>query len=139
MGFSLVTLVGLMIGTGEVSLVLVLFGTLVDLIIGTGELSLVGLSLGLPHGYPLESTNTGVDMPGTLMGASLGLWFLYEAVRCRYWCSWCRLMDCRKATCGGVIIYCIPPSVSLITSNMNSLRYCQLLELLHPLGLYLIM
>ena len=64
-------------------MVVVLFGTLVGLIIGTVEVSLVGLSLGLPHGYPLESTNTGVDMHGTLMGASLGLRLGYEAIRCR--------------------------------------------------------
>ena len=77
-------------------MVVVLFGTLVGLMIGTGEVSLVGLSLVLPLGYPLESTNTGVDMPGTLMGASLGLWFGSEAVRC--WCYWCLLVDCCKDT-----------------------------------------
>ena len=50
--------------------------------IGTVEVSLVSLSMGLPHGYPLESTNTGVDMHGTVIGSSHGLWFGYEVVRC---------------------------------------------------------
>ena len=62
-------------------MVVFLFGTLVGLIIGTGEVCFVGLSLVFPFGNPLESTNTGVDMPSTLMGNSLGLWFGYEAVR----------------------------------------------------------
>ena len=54
--------------------------TLAGLIIGTGEGSLIGLSLGLPLGSPLESTNTGADMPGTLLGAPPGLWFEFDVV-----------------------------------------------------------
>ena len=36
----------------------------------------------------------------------------------------------RESTCCGVCISCVPPYVALITSNINSGSYCQLLELL---------
>ena len=77
-------------------MVVVLFGTLVGLMIGTGELSLVGLPFVLTLEYPLESTNNGVDMPGTLLSAYLWQWFGSKGVS--FWCSWCRHMYCRKAT-----------------------------------------
>ena len=55
-------------------------GTLVGLKIGTGEVSLVGLSLGLTLGYPLESPNTRAEFPDMLMGAPIGLWFVSDVV-----------------------------------------------------------
>ena len=76
-------------------MVAVLFGILVGFIIGTVEVSLVGLSLDVPHGYPLESTNTGVGIIGTLLITYIGLWIGSEAFSC--WCSWFRLMYCRKS------------------------------------------
>ena len=85
--------------------------TLDGLIIGSGEGSMVGLSLVLTLEYPLESPNHGADLPGMLMGAPLGLWSSSDMV-------W------------GVVISCVPPSVSFIKSNMNSVRHWQLLELL---------
>ena len=71
-------------------------GRLAGLIIGTGEGSLVWLSLGLTLGSTLESPNTGDYMPVMLM---LG-------------------------------IFCVRPSGAFITSKINSVQYCQLLELL---------
>ena len=56
------------------------------LIIGTGERYLVGLSLELTLGSPLVSPNNGDDLPETLMGAPIGLWFGSEAVRRRCCC-----------------------------------------------------
>ena len=47
-------------------------GTLVGLIIGTGEGSLVGLSLVLTLGYPLGYPNPGAYLTGTLLGMPLG-------------------------------------------------------------------
>ena len=54
-------------------------GILAGLIIGTGEGSLVGLSLGLPLGSPLDSSNTEAELPSTILGAPLGLWFGSES------------------------------------------------------------
>ena len=90
--------------------------------------SLVLLSLVLTIGYPLEYTNPGSELSDTLLGAPLGLRFLSEAVRCMCCCR--QLMNCHEGTCWGVCIYCVPPSGDLIISNMNSVRYFQLLELI---------
>ena len=73
-------------GTWEVYLVGVSLVALTGMIIGTGEVSLVGLSLGIPLGCLLESPNPGSDMPDTLLGAPLGLWFGSEAVRFLFSC-----------------------------------------------------
>ena len=68
-------------------------------------LELLALSpLVLTLEYPLEYPNHGADLPGMLMGAPLGLWSSSDMV-------W------------GVVISCVPPSGSLITSNMNSVRH----------------
>ena len=78
---------------------------------------------------PLESPNNGYVMPVTFLNAPLGLWFGYEVVRC--WCSFLRLADWFEATCawggGGVGISCVTTYGALITSNMNSVTYFQLL------------
>ena len=50
-------------------------------------------------------------MPSMMMGAPLELWFGFDMV-------W------------GVGISCIPPSGDFITSEINAVRYLQLLELL---------
>ena len=55
--------------------------TLSGLKIGTGEGSLVGVLLRITLGTLLESTNTGADIPGMLMSAPIKLGFGYEAVR----------------------------------------------------------
>ena len=60
-------------GTWEGYLVGISLDRLAGLMIGTGEGSLVGLSLGPPLISPLESTNTEANIPGTLLGAPLGL------------------------------------------------------------------
>ena len=73
---------------------------------------LLGLSLGLLLGSSYDFPNTGYEMSGTLLGAHIGLWFGSDVV-------------------GGVGIYCISHSRSFITSKMNPVRYCQLLELLN--------
>ena len=57
-------------------------GTLAGLMISTREGFLVGLLLVLALVSPLESANPVAVMPGTLMGDTIGLWFVYEAVRC---------------------------------------------------------
>ena len=62
-------------GSREISLIVVSLGTLVWLMVGTGEGSFFGLSLGLPLGYPPESTNIGSELSSMLMGGPLGLWF----------------------------------------------------------------
>ena len=85
--------------TWEGYLVGVSLGTLDGLMIGTGKGYLVGLSLGLPLGYPLESLNLGAGLPGTLMGAPLGLWFGSKAVS--YRCCFRYLTDYCEATCKG--------------------------------------
>ena len=82
-------------GTLEVSLVGVSIVTLDGLMIGTGEVSLVGLSLEIPLGSPLESPNPGSGLPGTLLGTPLGLWFGYELVMCL--CCRRQLMDFHKS------------------------------------------
>ena len=74
----------------------VLLCTMPGLMIGTGEVSLVDLSLGLPLGYPLDSTNPVDELHDTLLGAPLGLWFGSEATRCMCYCF--RLMDLHEAT-----------------------------------------
>ena len=96
--------------------------------ISTKERSLVWFSLGLTIGYLLESTNLESELPGMLLGAPPGLWFGSDAVMWR--CCW-RLTGCRKATLWGVDIYWVPPYGALITSNMKSVRYWQLLEFLN--------
>ena len=62
-------------GIWELSLVGFQLRTLASLMIGTGERYLVGLSLGLQLRSPLDSPNTGTDLPGTLLGAPIRLWF----------------------------------------------------------------
>ena len=62
------------------------------------------------------------------MGAPLWLWFGYEAVICKCCCR--RLTNFGKSTCWGVGISRAPAYGALITSNMNSVRYCQLMEFL---------
>ena len=57
--------------TWELYLVVVLLVTLVGLVIGTGEVYLVELSLGLLLEYLLESPNNGAGLPDTLLGAPL--------------------------------------------------------------------
>ena len=69
-------------GTWERSLVGVSPGTLGDLVIGTWEGSLVSLSLIIPIGSPIESSNCVSVMPVMLLGAPLGLWFVSES----FWC-----------------------------------------------------
>ena len=96
--------------------------------IGNGEGSMIGLSLELPLGYTLEYPNTIDDLPGILLRDSLGLWFDSGSVRCL--CCYRRLMDGHEPTCWGVGIYSFLSSGSLITSIMNSVRYCQLLDFL---------
>ena len=96
--------------------------------IGTREGYLVGLSLGISLVSSLESPNPGADLPGTLLGTPLGLWFGSEAVK--RLCCWRHLMDYHEDTWWGVGISCVPTSGSLIKSTMNSVRYFQLLELL---------
>ena len=66
--------------------------TLYCLMVGTGEGSTVGLSLGLPLGRPLEYPNPGSEIHVTLLGAPLGFWHGSEAVRCLCYCR-C-LTDC---------------------------------------------
>ena len=64
-------------GTWEVYLFGVSLDTLSGLIIGTGEGSLVGLSMGLPLGSPLESQNPGDEISylfGSLTGKILVIW-----------------------------------------------------------------
>ena len=73
--------------------------------------------MGIPLGYPLESSNHGSDLPIMLLGASLGLWFGSEAVICL--CCCCGLMDCNDANCWGVGISCVPPYGFIITYKMN--------------------
>ena len=72
-------LLGLEIGTSFGSLVVsfvgVSIGTLIGFMIGSGGVSLVGLSPGIQIGSPLESPNPGAVLPGTMLGAPLGLWF----------------------------------------------------------------
>ena len=104
------------------------FGTPAVLMIGTREGYLVGLSLGISLVSSLESPNPGADLPGTLLGTPLGLWFGSEAVRCLCFCL--GLMDFHEATCWGVDISCVPISGAFITSKMNSIRYYQLMEFL---------
>ena len=50
------------------------------LMIGTDEGSVVGLSLVFPLGSPLDSPNPGADLSGTLLYAPLGLWFFFDVV-----------------------------------------------------------
>ena len=94
-------------GTWELSLVGFSLGSLDGLIIVTGEGYLVGLSLQITLGSPLESPNHVSKMPGMLLGAPFGLCIGSEVVGCRYCCF--RLTDFRKATCCGVGISCVPP------------------------------
>ena len=99
-------------GTWGGFLVGVSLGPLAGLMVFTVEVSLVVLSLGLPHGCPLDSPNNGSDLPVMLLIKPLGLWFGSDV----FW-----VLD----------IYCVPPSGYLITSSMNSVFYFQLMELLN--------
>ena len=92
----------------------------------TGEVSLVGLSRVLLLGSPLESPNTGSELPGQLLCAPLGLWFGSEASRCI--CSFRRLIDYHEATNWAVDISFLPPSGAFISYKINPLRYYQLME-----------
>ena len=96
--------------------------------IGTGEGYLVGLSLGLPLGSPLDSPNPVSELPDTLLGAPLGLWFGSEVARCL--CYFQRLMDLHEDNFWGVGISCVPTSGYSIASKINSVKYFQLMELL---------
>ena len=89
--------------TWEVYLVGVSLVPLDLLIIVTGEGYLVVLSLVIPLGYLLEYTNPGADLPSTLMGAPLRLWFGSEAVRCL--CCFRRLMDFHEANLWGKYLF----------------------------------
>ena len=75
-GYSILNNLGLALcnsfGTREVSFVVVSLGILSGLMIGTGEGSLIGLSLGLPLDFPIDSPNPGCDMPDMLLGAHAG-------------------------------------------------------------------
>ena len=64
--------------------------------IGTREGYLFGLSLGLTLGTALEPTNPGSDLPVTLLGVPIRLWFGSEVVRCL--CFYRRLMDFHEDT-----------------------------------------
>ena len=132
LGYSINIFLGLVIdnyfGTWEGSLVVVSLGALAGLVVVTGEGYFFVLSLLLPREYPFYSPNPGAELPGTLMGYTLGLFFGYEAVVCL--CSCLRLMDFHKATCWGVGISCVPPSGYFITSKESSVRYFQLLDLI---------
>ena len=108
----------------EVALVGVLIGAMFVLMIGTGERSLVDSSLGLPIVSPPESPNHGDVLPGTLLGNPLGLCIVSESVS--YWCYYRRFVDFHEAVFWEVGISCSPSYGTLITSNMNSVRYFQL-------------
>ena len=53
-----------------------------SLMIGTREGCFAGLILGVSLGSPLESKKSGSELPATILGAPLGLWFVYEVVSC---------------------------------------------------------
>ena len=76
--------------------------------IGNGEGYSVGLSLGLLIGLTLDSPNPGAELPVTLLGVPIGLWFGSEADR--RLCYLQLLMDCHGASFWGVGIYCVPTS-----------------------------
>ena len=67
-------------------------------------------------------------MTGMLLGALLRLFFVSEVVR--YWCHWHLLTYWCKDTCGGIGIYWTITSVDLITYITNSVKFCQLLDLI---------
>ena len=127
--YSINMLIGLVLynyfGTWEGYLVVISLDTLVDLVIGTGEGYLVGLSLVLPIVSPLESTNNGYYLPGTLLVVPPGLWFICEVARCLCYCR--QIVDYHEATCWAVGISCFPAYGYLITFKMNSVKYFQLL------------
>ena len=135
-GYPLEYSIGMLIGLAFVNyfgklggyLVGVTLGIISGLMIGTGGGYFVGLSLVLPLIYSLESSNTESMLPCTIMGTPLGLWFVSKLIK--YGCSWHRLTDFCKSTCGEVDISCVPHYGAVITSNKNSVRYCQLLEFL---------
>ena len=72
---------------------------------------MVGLSLRLSLASLLEYPSPGDELTDMLLGVPLGLWFGSDVV-------W------------EVGIYCVPPYGYFITSKINSVRYCQLMELL---------
>ena len=115
LGYSINMFLGLALGNYfgplEGYLVGVSIVPLYVLMIVTGEEYFVVLILVIPRVSQLEAPNPIAELPGTLMDAPLGLWFL----SCAVW---------------GVGISCVPPYGDLITSNMTSVRYCQLLEFL---------
>ena len=86
-------------------------GILSGLMIFTGEVYLVGLSLVLLLRSPLDSPNPITELTVMLLGAPLGMWFVSYMVL-------------------GVGISCVPPSGYVITYKMNSVKCCQLLELI---------
>ena len=98
-------------GTWEWFFVVVLLGPLYGVIIGTGEGYLGRWSLALTLWSQLEFPNPWAELPGTLLGASIGLWFGSDVV-------W------------GVVTSCVPQTGSLIRTKMNSIRYFQLMEFL---------
>ena len=133
LGYSINMLLGLSLvnyfGTYEGYLFRSLLCTLAGLILDTVERYLVGLSLRITIGYPLEYLNLGYFLSVTLMGVPLWLWFVSESVRC-HCCFRCLTDFCKAPFCGEVVIYCVPTSVDIIKSIMDSGRYCQLMELL---------
>ena len=132
LGYSINIILGLVLdnyfGTWEGSLVVVSLVTLSGLVVVTGEVYCFALSLLLPLGYSFYSPNPGSELPGKLLGYTLGLCFGYEAFMCL--CSCRRLIDFHKATCWAVGISCVPPSEYFITSKDSYVRYFQLLELI---------
>ena len=132
LGYSINMLLGLVLfnsfDTWEGYLVRVSLGTLARLIIVTREGSLVVLSLLISIGFPLESPNPGDELPGTLLGAPIGLWFGSEAVRCL--CSCIFLVYNHEDNLWGVGISFVLPYRYFITYTMNSVSYFQLLGLL---------
>ena len=84
--YSINMLLGLELGNyfgkWEGYLVGVSLVTLVGLMIGTREGCFAGLILGVSLGSPLESKKSGSELPATILGAPLGLWFVYEVVSC---------------------------------------------------------
>ena len=94
------------------------------------EGSLVGLWLGLSIGSPLESPNPGAVLPVMLLRHLLGCGLDLKQLGVSFssFASWIAVNLLARG--GGVCIYCVPPSGFIITYNMNSVRYFQLIEFL---------
>ena len=100
LGYPINLLLGLAIDNSFIPwggyLVGVSLGTMNDLVVFTGEGFLVGLSLVLPLGSPLDSTNTGLT--DIILGVSLGnppgylLGSICNINCCGPWLGSCRLL-----------------------------------------------